>query len=69
MPQRRWYSQAQEAEVKKEESTAEPSPQQQKPAQEAPAEDPVQKELEAKKKETIDLTVSHVFEARCLAMD
>lgn len=55
--------------MKKEEASAQPSTEQQKLAQEAPAEDPVQKELEAKKKETIDLTVSHVFEARCLAVD
>jgi hypothetical protein len=55
---RRWYSQAQEAEVKKEEVAQEPA---KEPALETAKdevkEDPVQKELEAKKREVIDLTV------------
>lgn len=46
---RRWYSET--AEVKKEDGVEE------KPAEEAQKEDPVQKELEAKKKEVIDVTV------------
>lgn len=55
---RRWYSQAQEAEAKKEESASVQAGEQQKPAEEQPKEDAVQKELEAKKREVIDLTVS-----------
>ncbi len=58
MSGRRWYSQAQEAETKKEEVPEQPAKQ---PAQEAAKDaakaDPVQKELEGKKQEVIDLTV------------
>jgi hypothetical protein len=60
---RRWYSQAQEAESKKEEVPEEAA----KPAADEAAkdaakeEDPVQQELAAKKQEVIDLTV------RCLS--
>ncbi|KAF2479052.1 mitochondrial co-chaperone-like protein GrpE [Neohortaea acidophila] len=56
LPARRWYSSAQEAEAKKEEPAQDSTPEQQKKAQEATKEDPVQKELEAKKREVIDLT-------------
>lgn len=56
---RRWYSQAQEAEAKKEEVAQEPA---KAPAEEAgkdaAKEDPIQKELDGKKREVIDLTVS-----------
>ena len=54
---RRWYSQAQEAESKKEESVEAESVGEQKPAQDVQKDDPVQKELETRKKEVIDLTV------------
>ena len=58
---RRWYSQAQEAESKKEETVEEPSKDapktSQTPPEEPAKEDPVQNELEAKKKEVTELTV------------
>ena len=54
---RRWYSQAQEAEAKKEEASGGSAAEQPKPAEEAQNEDPVQKELETKKREVIDVTV------------
>ena len=55
--QQRWYSQAQEAESKKEETPEATTSEEQKPAQEEQKEDPVQKELDTKKREVIDLTV------------
>ena len=60
---RRWYSQAQEAEAEsKKEEIAEvfakdAAKDEQKPTEEPAKEDPVQKELEAKKKEVTELTV------------
>ena len=62
---RRWYSQAQEAqaESKKEEISEvfakDAAKDEQKLAEEPAKEDPVQKELEAKKKEVTELTVHH----------
>lgn len=58
---RRWYSQAQEAESKKEEISEvfakDASKDEPKPTEEPAKEDPVQKELEAKKKEVAEVTV------------
>ena len=59
--QQRWYSQAPEAAAKKEEASGTPASEEQKPAQEQQQEDPVQKELETKKREVIDLTVCHHY--------
>lgn len=61
---RRWYSSAEQSE-KKEEDTTKGSPDAQgskdTPKADAGKEDPVQKELEAKKKEVIDVTVRMIY--------
>ena len=53
----RWYSSTQEAEKKQEDASKDQPEAQETPKKEAAEEEPVQKELESKKKENVELTV------------